>query len=63
MKELSTNVIAKRLFDLQLAALAVIMLSSLLLLAAALVRLRFGRPVVFVKGVGLNGRSFQIWKF
>src|ERR1035438_256304 len=45
------NIIAKRLFDLQLAAFGVIMLSPLLLHTAALVCLRFGRPVFFVKSV------------
>lgn len=64
MKELSTNEIAKRLFDLQLAAFAVTMLSPLLLLTAALVYLRIGRPVFFRQiRTGLHGRSFQIWKF
>ncbi len=58
------NIIAKRWFDLQLGAFAVIMLSPLLLLTAALVCLRFGRPVFFrQRRTGLHGRSFQMWKF
>lgn len=58
------NIIAKRSFDLQLAAFGVIMLSPLLLLTAALVCLRFGRSVFFrQRRIGLHGRSYQIWKF
>ena len=58
------NVIAKRLFDLLLAVLAVIILSPLLLLITALISLRFGFPVFFrQRRTGLHGRSFQIWKF
>jgi sugar transferase EpsL len=58
------NAIAKRSFDLLFAALVLIMLSPLLLLIAALICLRFGIPVFFnQRRTGLNGRSFQIWKF
>jgi len=58
------NTIAKRSFDLLFAALALIMLSPLLLLIAALVCLRFGFPVFFhQRRTGLHGRTFQIWKF
>ena len=58
------NIIAKRLLDLQLGTLAVIMLSPLLLLTTALVYLRFGHPTFFRQSrIGLHGRSFQIWKF
>jgi sugar transferase EpsL len=58
------NTIAKRLFDLLLAALAVIMLSPLLLFTAGLVFLRFGCPVFFrQRRTGLHGHSFEIWKF
>ena len=44
------NIVAKRLFDLPLAVPTVI-LSPVLLLIAALVYVRFGRSVVFLKGV------------
>lgn len=58
------NINAKRMLDLSFAALAVILLSPLLLLIAALVWIRFGSPVLFRQTrAGLNGRSFQIWKF
>jgi sugar transferase EpsL len=47
-----------------MATFGIIVLSPLLLLIAALVRLRFGCPVLFrQRRTGLNGRSFQIWKF
>jgi sugar transferase EpsL len=58
------NMIGKRLFDLLLAALAIIILSPLLLLITALISLRFGFPVFFRQSrTGLKGRSFLIWKF
>jgi sugar transferase EpsL len=55
---------AKRVLDVSIAGFGIIVLSPLLLLIAALVRLRFGCPVLFrQRRTGLNGRSFQIWKF
>lgn len=56
--------IGKRLFDLVLAAVALIVLSPLLVFIAALVRIKLGRPVLFrQERPGLHGRLFTIYKF
>jgi lipopolysaccharide/colanic/teichoic acid biosynthesis glycosyltransferase len=54
----------KRLLDLILASLAVIILSPVLLILAVLIRLRIGKPVFFQqKRPGLNEKTFTIYKF
>lgn len=54
----------KRVIDLSLATLALIILSPLLLLLSTLVRLKLGSPVLFrQKRPGLQGRPFIIFKF
>lgn len=54
----------KRLFDLVLAACAALLLSPILLVAAACVLLEDGRPVLFRHTrVGLGGREFGMYKF
>lgn len=54
----------KRLLDLIVASLALIVLSPLLILMAALVRLRLGSPVIFrQRRPGLSGKPFSIYKF
>ena len=54
----------KRLMDIALSLLALLLLSPLLLLAAAAVALESGLPVVFVqRRVGLGGREFGMYKF
>ncbi|MEA3341976.1 MAG: sugar transferase, partial [Chloroflexota bacterium] len=54
----------KRLFDLALALLALLLLSPLLALLALLVRLRLGAPVFFrQQRPGLHGEPFTIYKF
>jgi sugar transferase EpsL len=54
----------KRLFDITSAAVALLLLSPLLLLAAVVVRLRLGSPVLFRQTrPGLRGVPFEIWKF
>ena len=55
---------AKRAFDLVVAALALLLLSPLLLLVALLVRADGPGPVMFrQQRVGLHGRLFHIHKF
>lgn len=54
----------KRLFDIVLASLALLLLSPLLLLVALLVRLLLGSPILFRQTrPGLGARPFQIAKF
>jgi exopolysaccharide biosynthesis polyprenyl glycosylphosphotransferase len=54
----------KRIFDVAVAAIAVIALSPLLLLLWGLVRMDGGRGVLFrQKRVGRDGRAFEVWKF
>jgi lipopolysaccharide/colanic/teichoic acid biosynthesis glycosyltransferase len=57
-------VIGKRLFDLTVSAAGLIVLSPVLLVIAALVKLHDGGPV-FYRGVrvGLHGRPFRVFKF
>ncbi len=55
---------AKRIFDLLLAALGLVILSPILLLAAILVRIYHGSPVIFTqKRPGFKGTPFHIYKF
>jgi undecaprenyl phosphate N,N'-diacetylbacillosamine 1-phosphate transferase len=54
----------KRLMDIVLSSIAVIILSPLLILVAILVRIKLGSPILFrQKRPGLNGRVFTIYKF
>lgn len=56
--------LSKRLFDLILASLALILLSPLLLLTALAVRLGLGKPVLFRQPrPGYKGRIFTLYKF
>lgn len=55
---------AKRLFDLGLAGLFVLLLWPFMLLTALAVFLDGGRPVLYHQNrTGLNGKSFRIYKF
>lgn len=55
---------AKRLFDLLIAALALLLLAPVLLLVAAVVKLDSPGPVFFrQERVGRHGRTFRIHKF
>lgn len=55
---------AKRIFDLLLAALGLVILSPVLLLAAISTRIFHGSPVIFAqKRPGLKGAAFHIYKF
>lgn len=54
----------KRMFDLIVSALILLVLSPLLLVLALLVRLGSRGPVFFLQErVGLDGRRFKMWKF
>jgi lipopolysaccharide/colanic/teichoic acid biosynthesis glycosyltransferase len=54
----------KRLFDLIVAILALVLLSPLLLAIALAVRVRLGSPVLFTQlRPGLGGRLFRLVKF
>jgi lipopolysaccharide/colanic/teichoic acid biosynthesis glycosyltransferase len=55
---------AKRLFDFCISALALVLLSPLLLLLAILVALLLGRPVLFAQiRPGMHGVPFKMLKF
>ncbi len=54
----------KRLMDLVLSLIALIVLSPVLLIVAALVKIKLGSPVIFKqKRPGLNERIFTLYKF
>jgi exopolysaccharide production protein ExoY len=55
---------AKRLMDITLAVLALVLLAPVMALTALAVRLAMGSPVVFAhRRVGLNGAVFRCYKF
>jgi exopolysaccharide biosynthesis polyprenyl glycosylphosphotransferase len=54
----------KRLIDIVLASLALVLLSPFLLLLAAVIWVQDGRPILFrQERVGLHGRPFRVAKF
>jgi len=54
----------KRLFDIVLSLIAIIILSPVLLITAILVRIKLGSPVIFKqKRAGKGGKIFTIYKF
>lgn len=56
--------IAKRLLDLSIAVPALVLLSPVMLMVAAMVAARLGRPVLFrQERPGLAGKPFTIFKF
>lgn len=58
------SAMAKRLFDVAVSAVGLVMLIPLFGLIAALIRLDSPGPVLFKQvRVGLRGRLFSIWKF
>ena len=58
------RLLAKRLFDITLASLFVLILWPAMLLTALAVMLEGGRPVLYHQlRVGLNGKTFRIYKF
>jgi exopolysaccharide biosynthesis polyprenyl glycosylphosphotransferase len=57
-------IFAKRVLDLTISALAIIILSPVLLLVAFLVKMTSPGPILFVqKRVGLHKRPFNLYKF
>jgi sugar transferase EpsL len=64
MKPPEPYLFAKRLFDVSVGAVALVILGPLFMLIAVLIRLRLGRPVFFRQTrIGLAERPFRIWKF
>ncbi len=58
------NLVAKRTFDLGVAGASLLVLSPLLVLVAAAIRLTSGSPVLFrQERVGMDGRRFVMLKF
>ena len=54
----------KRLFDLIVAILLLLLLSPVIVLVAVMVRLKLGAPIVFrQQRPGLHGKSFYLYKF
>ena len=54
----------KRIFDLALTLPAFFMLSPILLIIGALIRISMGRPILFKQQrPGLGGRPFRLYKF
>lgn len=58
------NNVNKRLFDLSLSIIAIIVLAPVILIIALLIRLSLGRGVFFIQPrPGLNGKLFPLIKF
>jgi Undecaprenyl-phosphate glucose phosphotransferase len=58
------NVVVKRVMDIILSSLAIILLSPLMLLIAVLIKLTSPGPILYrQERCGLNGRSFMMLKF
>lgn len=56
--------ILKRLFDILLSGMALLILSPVLLAVSVLVRLKLGSPVIFTQErPGKNGKIFKMFKF
>ncbi|MFD0961398.1 sugar transferase [Paenibacillus chungangensis] len=54
----------KRLIDIVVASLSLIVLSAVMLMVALLVRVKLGSPVLFKqRRPGLHGRPFHLYKF
>lgn len=54
----------KRFYDVVLSGLALIVLSPILLTVAILVRIKMGKPVLFMQHrIGLNNKEFSMYKF
>jgi len=55
---------AKRIFDTTLAAIGLVLTAPLMLLVAAIIRLREGGPAIYSQTrVGQGGRTFTLYKF
>jgi lipopolysaccharide/colanic/teichoic acid biosynthesis glycosyltransferase len=55
---------AKRLFDLTITLVGLVLIAPLLLMIAVIVRIKLGSPVIFrQQRPGLHGKTFVIYKF
>jgi lipopolysaccharide/colanic/teichoic acid biosynthesis glycosyltransferase len=64
LSPLSWTAVARRVLDLTLASLALLVLAVPMVVVGALIRLSSGGPALFrQRRVGLGGRSFTIYKF
>lgn len=55
---------AKRIFDIVVSCLGLVILSPLLVFLAVIIRIKLGRPVLFSQTrPGLNEKQFRIYKF
>ena len=64
MRGLTYKYVWNRVLDIIGSFLMLLLLAPLLLAAAILVRIKLGSPVFFKQErLGLNGKSFTIWKF
>jgi undecaprenyl-phosphate galactose phosphotransferase/putative colanic acid biosynthesis UDP-glucose lipid carrier transferase len=62
--ESTQNLVLKRIIDIMLSGLALVILSPLLLVTAAAIKLDSSGPVIFrQRRRGFNGREFAIYKF
>ena len=58
-----TRLVAKRMFDLAVASLLLVLTVPLLALAALAIRARMGAPVLFAqRRLGVGGREFSLYK-
>jgi len=56
--------VLKRLFDIVVAGIGLLVLSPILILLAILIKIKLGGPVLFTQiRPGLNGKPFKIFKF
>ncbi|XCN74219.1 MAG: sugar transferase [Candidatus Electrothrix aestuarii] len=56
--------VTKRFFDLLLTLPGILCISPLFLLTALLVRIKIGKPILFIqKRPGLHGKPFRMYKF
>lgn len=59
-----SSLLAKRILDLTISSIAIVVVSPILLFAALLIRVTSRGPVLFVqKRVGMNKRPFDLYKF
>lgn len=60
----AANGLAKRAFDIVVSAIALVLISPIMLLTALAIKIEDRGPVFYVSTrVGLHGKPFRIWKF
>ncbi len=56
--------VSKRIFDLVVSIIMIVVCTPFILLVAGMVRFKIGRPIFFIQTrPGLNGKPFRIFKF